>query len=82
MFLREKYTESSLAMPNLGELSEDGTRAISAVANVAWLHSPDGLSDGVRNAFKEPIFTDLHNCVGHCYLLYTPFIKTVMKFIR
>lgn len=38
---------TSQARLNLEELSEDGTLTVSALAKVAWLHSPDGLSDVV-----------------------------------
>lgn len=38
---------TSQALLNLEDLSEDGTLTVSTLANVAWLHSPDGQSDVV-----------------------------------
>lgn len=68
-------------LPHLEATSEDGTRIISAVANVAWLHCLDGLSRAAqRNAFKKPVFRNVHYCAGHCNMLYTSFITTVMEF--
>ena len=49
---------TSQALLNLADLSEDGTLTVSTLANVAWLHSPDGLSDVVEKMHSRNTFLD------------------------